>query len=73
MECNINEQGAKIRRRMGIVLLLLALAAGVAAWALSFWWFWVVAALMVGGGSFALFESRNKWCALRAMGVKTKF
>jgi hypothetical protein len=57
---------------MGIICLVLALVLAALAYALSWWWMWIFAALAAAGGAFSLFEARNKWCAVRAMGIQTR-
>ena len=72
MECNIDERGVRFRRTWGIMNLLVAfVVAGLAIWS-GIWWLWIIAAVGASAGAFVLDESRKKWCALRAMGVKTK-
>jgi hypothetical protein len=72
MKCNIDQRGANIRRTMGLLLLLVAVALAVAGYFIGWWWLWMVAGAAAGGGAFALFEARQKWCALRAMGIETR-
>jgi hypothetical protein len=33
---------------------------------------WLVSAGVLGAGAFSVFEARAGWCALRAMGFRTK-
>ena len=75
LTCNIDRRGQRARAVVGVVLLI---AAGV--------WFYLAAtrfgtpatvSLIVGislviGGLFCLFEAANGWCAVRAMGFRTK-
>jgi len=72
MQCNIDDKGARFRMVWGTMNL----GAGIAVAAMAFWsgiWFlWLIAALAAAAGAFAIFESRKKWCALRAMGLKTR-
>ena len=71
MQCNIDAQGARIRLTWGIMALLGGLVfVGLALWSET-WWLWLIAIVCVLAGAFAIFESRKKWCALRAMGFKT--
>lgn len=44
--------------------------AGLGLW-LGVWWLWLIAVAAIGGGAFALYEAKKKWCVMRAMGVKT--
>lgn len=75
LTCNIDRHGRKARAFVGFAMLAVALAAfafvaitdGSAR----------TAALIVGisfaiGGVFCLFEAANAWCAVRAMGFRTK-
>jgi len=50
---------------VAVVVCLLALWSGI-------WWLWLIAGLAAAAGIFAIYESRKKWCALRAMGIKTQ-
>lgn len=75
MQCNIDARGKRIRLLGGIVCL----AVGLALIALAFAHvapFWALAGPGLGcaaGGAFQVFEARAGWCALRAMGIKTRF
>jgi len=71
MECNIDAQGARIRLTWGIMALLGGLVLVALAFWSGTWWLWLIAITCVLSGAFAIFESRKKWCALRAMGIKT--
>lgn len=71
MQCNIDDRGAKVRRVWGWINIVGgAVCAGLALW-LGVWWLWIVAVAAIGGGAFALYEAKKKWCVMRAMGVKT--
>ena len=71
MQCDIDEQGARMRLVWGIGALAGgAVLGGMALW-VGTWWIWLIAAGCAGSGAFAIFESRKKWCVLRAMGIKT--
>ena len=72
MECNIDDRGASFRRVWGIMNVAAGLMAAALAWWSGIWWLWPIAALAVAAGLFALYEARKKWCALRAMGIKTR-
>ena len=69
--CNIDQKGANVRRFWGIVNIVIALIVAAVAWWLVHWWLWVIAGACAAGGLFALYEAKNKWCVMRAMGVKT--
>ncbi len=68
--CNIDRRGRAARGIVGAVMLLTAAALCVALPAGG--WPRLGAALVVGSlGAFAVFESVNGWCAVRALGFKT--
>jgi uncharacterized membrane protein HdeD (DUF308 family) len=73
MQCNIDQSGRRVRLINGIVLVAIGLAI-IAFWAArnDSVWPWVLAALAIISGGFSIFEARKGWCALRAMGIKTK-
>jgi uncharacterized membrane protein len=73
LACNIDAKGKRMRFVMGVVLTLLGVVAAV-FWAVprGGWIPWTVAAVLFGSGVFGLFEARAGWCALRAMGFKTR-
>lgn len=70
MQCNIDARGKAVRLIMGIIfavvgILIMALGGGSAGS--------VIAGLCcLGGGAFMIFEGAAGWCAVRAMGFKTK-
>jgi hypothetical protein len=73
LQCNINSQGKRFRLITGIITLLIGLL-------LLFLWSiptssplsWIISSITVLSGLFAIFEARAGWCALRAMGFKTR-
>jgi len=74
MQCNINSKGKAVRLVAGvcvvaiaIVLLVLCLAGVVLG---AGWVFAGIALALLG--AFAMFEGWSGWCALRAMGVRTR-
>lgn len=69
--CNIDQKGANVRRVWGIMNLVAAVVLAGLAWWAGIWWLWIVVGVCVAGGLFALYEAKNKWCVMRAMGVKT--
>lgn len=71
MQCNIDDKGARVRKTWGIMNIFVALILGGLAFWTGIWWLWLIMAAMLLAGSFAIYESRKKWCALRAMGIKT--
>ena len=73
LQCNIDAKGKRVRLINGIILLVLALAvAGFWAWPSKLFFAWGLAAFLFLAGSFVVFEARAGWCALRAMGIRTK-
>ncbi len=69
---NIDQSGRKARLRGGIIACVIGVALivwGVMAGARG---------ILIGGiflvvtGGFMIFEASHSWCALRAMGLKTK-
>ena len=74
MTCNIGTKGRIARFIWGIALIAAAgLLALWGAWPRHSLWMWIVSALLAGGGGFAIFEARAGWCAMRAMGYKTRW
>ena len=73
LACNIDSRGKAVRFRYGVVLLFLAVVLAL-AWALptGSGLGWVVAGLLAAAGGFSLFEARAGWCAVRAMGFRTR-
>lgn len=72
LACNIDARGKAVRLRIALVLLALGLAA--LGWALASGGSarWTAAVVLLTTGGFTLFEARAGWCALRALGVKTR-
>ena len=73
MQCNIDARGKLARLIWGIVLLAIAVAMlilrGVGV--LEGAWPWWLGGALAAGGAFAVFEARQGWCVMRAMGFKT--
>ncbi len=73
LRCNIDRRGRIARLIWGMLLLIIgggilfarALPNGSAV-------AWAAAAACVIAGAFAVFEARAGWCAMRAMGFKTR-
>jgi hypothetical protein len=73
LQCNIDSRGKRARLISGIVMLTMALiVAGAWAWPARSALGWAVAAVLLTVGAFTIFEARAGWCALRAMGFKTR-
>jgi hypothetical protein len=74
MICNIDAKGRRFRAVSGIACLVIGLA--MAGTAILF--HYMVVPLCFTGlaialcGGFQIFESRKGWCALRAMGIRTR-
>lgn len=73
--CNIDRRGQRARAAVGIVLLVasaisfvLATRSDAGASTVAI----IVGISLACGGIFCLFEAANGWCAVRAMGYKTK-
>ncbi len=73
MKCNIDARGKAARLIWGVMLLLSAVVGGILLLAdvMSGWGWWAAVFVAGGFGGFALFEARQGWCALRAMGIRT--
>jgi hypothetical protein len=73
LTCNIDARGKRMRFVNGIIMLLIGLAVALFwAWPSGLIVVWIIAAFCVLIGAFCVFEARAGWCALRAMGIKTK-
>jgi hypothetical protein len=71
--CNIDERGRAYRYRFGFVLVPLGVLVAVVASLLGAAKVgWLVGGVLVLSGAFSLFEANRGWCAVRAMGIKTK-
>jgi hypothetical protein len=71
--CNIDQQGRSVRYRIGAVLSALGLALGLGGSLLAGGkWPWFLGAPLVAAGLFSLFEASRGWCAMRALGFKTR-
>ena len=76
LTCNIDRRGVRARAIAGGVLVGLGVVAGVAAFvfdagAARTGAIIASVSLLIGGG-FCLFEAANGWCAVRALGFRTK-
>jgi hypothetical protein len=72
LTCNIDARGKRARMITGILLLAFAAIAGAWAWHNSSRIAAAMSVLLALSGAFTVFESRAGWCALRAMGIKTR-
>lgn len=71
MQCNIDQRGARYRLAWGILNLAAAVSAATLALWWALWWLWIITGVCLLAGVFAIYESRKKWCVMRAMGFKT--
>ncbi|CAN5601884.1 hypothetical protein BH10PLA1_BH10PLA1_02920 [soil metagenome] len=74
LTCNIDARGKRIRLINGMVTLVIGLIV-LFAWTLRepSPLNWGIAIFVLAAGAFMVFEARAGWCAMRAMGFKTKF
>jgi hypothetical protein len=74
MQCNIDARGKRVRLISGVIVALIGVVmlAGAAGGALTGGWPWGIGLAALLGGGFQIFEGWAGWCALRAMGFKTK-
>ena len=75
MQCNIDAKGKAVRLIYGLIMLA---AAGVVAGLILLdvvagGWVWAVVVGLALLGAFGIYEARAGWCAVRAMGIKTKW
>jgi hypothetical protein len=70
--CNINARGKRTRLIIGLLLLLAAILAGIWGWWKGPAIFLIFAAVLALAGGFSVFEAAAGWCAVRAMGFKTR-
>jgi hypothetical protein len=73
MQCNIDARGRRLRLINGIVTLIVGVVL-LLAWALPAGaiWAWAVTIFVLLCSAFMIFEARAGWCAVRAMGFKTR-
>lgn len=71
--CNIDAQGKRARLIFGLLMIAAAALAAV-FWArhAGGWLPWTVVAVLGAFGFFSVYEARAGWCAMRAMGFKTR-
>jgi hypothetical protein len=73
LQCNIDSRGKRARLVSGIVMVIVALIlVGAWAWPSRSAVGWAIALFFILAGAFSIFEARAGWCALRAMGFKTR-
>lgn len=72
MQCNIDQRGRKARLVTGAVVDALGVFLLVAGIYVGKKWLIVAGAIACLSGMFMIFEGVKGWCAVRAMGFKTK-
>lgn len=75
LTCNIDRRGRRARGALGAILLVAAtvcFVVGVGRDGAAFTGAMIAGAALAVGGLFCLFEAANAWCAVRAMGFRTK-
>ncbi len=72
LTCNIDSRGKRARLLSGILLLIGAAAVSLWDWTEGSRFVWALAGLLAVAGAFAVFEAWTGWCALRAIGIKTR-
>ena len=73
MQCNIDARGQAARLRAGLIMVVLSVIGAVVLWTTDvdpIWW-WLVGGIATSG-AFAIFEARQGWCVVRAMGFRTR-
>ncbi len=72
--CNIDQRGMRFRSRMGTIVLGIGLFIGASFLLIDInqSFLWLLPAGLIAGGAFSIFESRIGWCAVRALGIRTK-
>ena len=71
LTCNIDARGRRYRFWMGIILIVVGIALMILLRRFG-WIGWTISAAVLIAGLFGLFEARMSWCAMRAMGFKTR-
>jgi hypothetical protein len=73
LTCNIDSRGKALRLIMGSIFVLDGVTLMFLwAWRTGSQVGWVTSIGMVVIGAFMMFEGQKGWCALRAMGMKTR-
>jgi hypothetical protein len=75
LTCNIDRAGQRARGVVGIVLVVgagIAFYFGATGEGNAAIGAWIAGVGLLLGGAFCLFEAANGWCAVRAMGFRTK-
>lgn len=73
LTCNIDRKGRASRALAGGAAIALAAALASVVWSSGLGvWGWAMVTGLALLGAFGLFEAAYGWCAIRAMGFKTK-
>jgi len=80
LACNIDSKGKAVRLRMGLIELAVAAVVAAISGVLVRspvgspigWAGWAIAGILTLVGLFSIFEARAGWCALRALGFRTR-
>jgi hypothetical protein len=73
LACNIDARGKAVRLIWGLATLAAGLIVlGFRAAPGGGWLAWAVSLALIAAGAFGIFEARTGWCAVRAMGFKTR-
>lgn len=72
MQCNIDACGKRVRLVSGIIVTVIGMVL-LTAWVIGgAGWLAIAAGVMVLVGGFQIFEAKAGWCALRALGIRTR-
>lgn len=72
MQCNIDARGKRVRLVSGIIVTVMGVVL-LTAWIIGeTGWLAIAAGVMVLVGGFQIFEAKAGWCALRALGIRTR-
>jgi len=72
LACNIDAKGKAVRLRLGLIELALAVVVAVASGLVRSPIGWGLSGILTLAGLFSIFEARAGWCALRALGFRTR-
>ena len=72
LQCNIDQRGRTFRVVTGAIIDGIGTALIVAGFMKGNWYLLAGGIALSLAGTFAIFEGAAGWCALRAMGIKTR-
>ena len=72
LPCNIDSRGKRFRLIIGCITLAIAALVMIIAWMIGSMIAWAISIVLILSGVFTIFEARAGWCAVRAMGFKTR-